>query len=50
MRLHNDGRIYLIDGMDLGLSERTGTYVIDEEELTLVETGPSPSVPYIKEG
>ena len=50
MRLHNDGRIYLNDGMDLGLPERTGTYVINEEELTLVETGPSPSVPHIKEG
>ena len=50
MRLHDKGRIYLIDGMDLGLLERTGTYVIDEEELTLIETGPSPSVPYIKEG
>ncbi len=50
MKLHDNGRIYLIDGMDLGLLERTGTYVIDEEELTLVETGPSPSVPYVKEG
>src|SRR5699024_11501741 len=29
---------------------RTGTYVINEEELTLVETGPSPSVKYIKKG
>lgn len=45
-----DDRIDLIDGFDLGLPERTGTYVIDEEELTLIETGPSPSVKYIKQG
>ncbi len=43
-------RIYIIDGFDLGLSERTGTYVINEEQLTLVDTGPSPSVPYVKKG
>ncbi len=43
-------RIYLIDGYDLGVKERTGTYVIAEEELTLIDTGASPSVPYIKEG
>lgn len=45
-----DERIHLIDGFDLGTPERTGTYVIDEDELTLVETGPSPSVKYIKKG
>ena len=43
-------RIYLIDGFDLGVAERTGTYVINEEELTLVDTGPSPSVKHIKAG
>lgn len=43
-------RIHLIDGFDLGMPSRTGTYVLDEEELTLVETGPSPSVPCIREG
>jgi glyoxylase-like metal-dependent hydrolase (beta-lactamase superfamily II) len=43
-------RIHLIDGYDWGLPERTGTYVIHEEQLTLIETGPSPSVPYIREG
>ncbi|MFF0825462.1 MBL fold metallo-hydrolase [Brevibacillus sp. NPDC003359] len=43
-------RIHLIDGFDMGWAERTGTYVIAEDELTLVETGPSPSVPYIKAG
>ncbi|GGB47831.1 MBL fold metallo-hydrolase [Virgibacillus dakarensis] len=45
-----DERIYLIDGYDLGVPGRTGTYVIDEEDLTLIETGPSPSVKYIKQG
>lgn len=43
-------RIHLIDGFDMGWPERTGTYVIEEEQLTLIETGPSPSVPYIREG
>ncbi|MEK3978992.1 MBL fold metallo-hydrolase [Psychrobacillus sp. FSL K6-2836] len=43
-------RIYLIDGFDMGESERTGTYVIDESELTIIETGPSPSVKHVKSG
>ncbi len=43
-------RIHLIDGFDFGLPSRTGTYVINEEALTLVETGPSMSVPYILAG
>ncbi|MFC4559516.1 MBL fold metallo-hydrolase [Virgibacillus kekensis] len=43
-------RIYLIDGFDLGVPSRTGTYVINEDELTLIETGPSPSVKYLKKG
>ncbi|HLQ72015.1 MAG TPA: MBL fold metallo-hydrolase, partial [Bacillota bacterium] len=45
-----DDRIDLIDGFDMGLPERTGTYVIKEDELTLIETGPSPSVEHIKQG
>src|SRR5699024_11977825 len=45
-----DDRIELIDGFGLGLPERTGTYVIKEEALTLIETGPSPSVEHIKQG
>ncbi|HLR61025.1 MAG TPA: MBL fold metallo-hydrolase [Lentibacillus sp.] len=45
-----DEHIHLIDGFDLGVSERTGTYVIDQNDLTLIETGPSPSVKYIKKG
>lgn len=43
-------RIHLIDGYDLGIPERTGTYVIKEEQLTIVETGPSPSVKHVKNG
>lgn len=45
-----DDRIYLIDGFDLDVPARTGTYVINEQELTLVETGPSPSIKYVKQG
>lgn len=43
-------RIHIIDGFDLGKEERTGTYVIAEEQLTLIDTSASPSVPHIKEG
>lgn len=42
--------LYLIDGFDLSLESRTGTYVLTEEKLTLIETSASPSVPYILEG
>ncbi|WP_249366816.1 MULTISPECIES: MBL fold metallo-hydrolase [Neobacillus] len=43
-------RIHLIDVFDLGLSNRTGTYVIIEDDITLVETGSSKSVPHILNG
>lgn len=43
-------RIQMIDGHDLDMDGRTGTYVIQEEQLTIVETSASPSVPYILEG
>ncbi|WKA56879.1 MBL fold metallo-hydrolase [Planococcus shenhongbingii] len=45
-----NGRIHIIDGMDLGLKERTGTYVIDEQELTIIDTSASPSVQHVKKG
>ena len=45
-----DERIALIDGFDMDIPSRTGTYVINEPELTLIETGPSPSAKYIKRG
>lgn len=45
-----DDRISLIDGFDLGVAQRTGTYVINEKELTLIETGPSPAIKHVKKG
>lgn len=42
--------IYLIDGHDLGVEERTGAYVLNERDVTLIETSASPSIPYILEG
>ncbi|TKC18487.1 MBL fold metallo-hydrolase [Robertmurraya kyonggiensis] len=42
--------IYLIDGFDLNMPDRTGTYVLTESELTIIETSASPSVPYIIDG
>ena len=48
--LQLNDRIHIIDGYDLGLAERTGIYVIKEEALTIVETGPSPSVKHVKRG
>ncbi|RFU69897.1 MBL fold metallo-hydrolase [Bacillus sp. V59.32b] len=45
-----DKRISLIDGNDLQRKLRTGTYVIKEEEITIVETSASPSIPYVLEG
>lgn len=43
-------RIYLIDDFDLNRKERTGTYVIVENDITIVETSSSPSIPYILNG
>ncbi|WP_100012280.1 MBL fold metallo-hydrolase [Lentibacillus sediminis] len=45
-----DARIHLLDGFDLEMPQRTGSYVIAEEALTIVETGPSPSVKFVKQG
>lgn len=43
-------RVTLIDGYDLGIRDRTGTYVLHEQQYTLIESGPSPSVPHILKG
>lgn len=43
-------KIFLIDGFDCKMKERTGTYVLAEEQLTLIETAASPSIPYMMEG
>ncbi|MEH7222381.1 MBL fold metallo-hydrolase [Bacillus sp. JJ1566] len=43
-------RIFLIDAHDLGRKARTGSYIIKEEKITIIETSASPSIPYILEG
>jgi glyoxylase-like metal-dependent hydrolase (beta-lactamase superfamily II) len=43
-------KVFLIDGCDLGMEERTGTYVLMEKDITLIETSASPSVPHILQG
>jgi len=42
--------ITLIDAHDLGKEQRTGSYVLHGDDLTIIETSASPSVPYILEG
>ncbi|HHY73930.1 MAG TPA: MBL fold metallo-hydrolase [Bacillus bacterium] len=42
--------ISFFDVFDLGLENRTGTYVIHDEKLTIVETSASPSIPYLLNG
>ncbi|MCM3586253.1 MBL fold metallo-hydrolase [Mesobacillus maritimus] len=48
--IHLVENIYLIDGYDLGIAERTGSYVIKEKDITLIETSASPSIPHILQG
>jgi len=43
-------RIHIIDGYDLGIPNRTGSYILQEDELTIIETGPSISIPYLIKG
>ncbi|PFA68859.1 MBL fold metallo-hydrolase [Bacillus sp. AFS015802] len=45
-----DSRISLVDLMDLSLKERTGSYILNEEALTIIETSASPSIPHLKKG
>lgn len=42
--------ISLIDLYDLGTAERTGSYILHEEELTVIETSASPSIPHLLKG
>ncbi|MBM7586642.1 glyoxylase-like metal-dependent hydrolase (beta-lactamase superfamily II) [Bacillus pakistanensis] len=49
-QFHLDKRIELIDLFDLGMPLRTGSYIIREKELTIVETSASPSIPYLLKG
>ncbi|MRX53385.1 MBL fold metallo-hydrolase [Bacillus idriensis] len=45
-----DERLAIIDSHDLGMTGRTSSYVLLEEDITLFEPSSSPSVPYIKNG
>ncbi|PSL50563.1 glyoxylase-like metal-dependent hydrolase (beta-lactamase superfamily II) [Salsuginibacillus halophilus] len=45
-----DKQTHLIDGFDMKVPGRTGTYVLSGGDLTLIETGPSLSIPYVKQG
>lgn len=45
-----DSRISLVDLMDLSLKERTGSYILNEKALTVIETSASPSIPHLKKG
>lgn len=42
--------ISIIDVFDLKTPARTGTYVLHEKELTIIETSASPSIPYLLAG
>ncbi|MED3551347.1 MBL fold metallo-hydrolase [Cytobacillus praedii] len=42
--------ISIIDAMDLGKEKRTGCYVLHAQDLTIIETCASPSIPYLLEG
>ncbi|MGX9134096.1 MBL fold metallo-hydrolase [Rummeliibacillus sp. JY-2-4R] len=41
--------LYSIDTYDLGLPNRTSSYLLIDEKITLIETSASPSVPHILE-
>jgi len=43
-------QISFFDVFDLGFENRTGTFVIHDEKLTIVETSASPSIPYLLDG
>ncbi|TKD71372.1 MBL fold metallo-hydrolase [Pseudalkalibacillus hwajinpoensis] len=40
----------LVDLYDLTLEKRTGSYILHEQELTIIETSATPSIPYLIEG
>ncbi|WP_066295131.1 MBL fold metallo-hydrolase [Bacillus sp. FJAT-29937] len=42
--------VSLIDAFDLGKERRTGSYIIQAEEVTIIETSASPSIPYVLKG
>jgi glyoxylase-like metal-dependent hydrolase (beta-lactamase superfamily II) len=47
-KLHDDR--FLIDLYDLGMPNRTGSYILAEEKNAIIDTGASPSIEYILEG
>ncbi|MCZ0702661.1 glyoxylase-like metal-dependent hydrolase (beta-lactamase superfamily II) [Natronobacillus azotifigens] len=47
-KLEND--ISIIDLFDLEWEQRTGCYILHAEELTLIETSASPSIPHLLKG
>lgn len=50
MIFNSKDRISVIDLQDLNEPFRTGAYVIKEEDITIVETSASPSIPYLLNG
>ncbi|WP_270182178.1 MBL fold metallo-hydrolase [Alkalihalobacillus sp. CinArs1] len=42
--------LYLVDLNDLNLEKRTGSYILAEEEITIIETSASPSIPHLLNG
>ncbi|WP_286170545.1 MBL fold metallo-hydrolase [Bacillus sp. NTK071] len=48
LRIEKD--LSLVDLYDLTFAKRTGSYILHEEELTIIETSASPSIPYLMEG
>lgn len=42
--------LYLVDLHDLKLEKRTGSYILLEEEITIIETSASPSIPHLLKG
>lgn len=41
---------YLIDVFDLGLENRTGSYILNETKVAIIDTSASPSIPHLLEG
>ncbi|WP_409253529.1 MBL fold metallo-hydrolase [Bacillus sp. SCS-153A] len=50
MIINREDRISIIDLFDLNETFRTGAYVIKEDDITIVETSASPSIPYLIKG
>ncbi|WP_421384334.1 MBL fold metallo-hydrolase [Bacillus salacetis] len=50
MIINREARISVIDLFDLNEPFRTGSFIIKEDDVTIVETSASPSIPYLIEG